>query len=129
MKKRFISFGFILALGSLLMLTSCTTNSEQKIPSNRTRENYELEKEFDPLLTFLDEKEKDFSGMERYSATFRVRNPESDNIEDIITEYNITGIESEDLYFTKEANSFDCSTSIYTPDYTYIFVSVIDFSE
>lgn len=222
MKKWLISFSLILALGSLLMLTSCANETEQKLPSNRTRETYELEKEFDPLITFFYETDKSFNGVEKYSATFSVYDSDQDFIEeisvdmglegdissgtltvtnsegestypvrwsngsllytadqpdrdlskllfltiarkdiealdiyrysayhtemdlktinydvkddstifeDIITECAINNIESESFILMKDSDGFDSSIIIETSDDTYIFASVIDFSE
>ena len=64
--KKFLNLTLIL-LGGLLIMTACT-KPEEKIPSNRTKEQYELEKEFKPLFDFLAEDKKDFSKVKSYES-------------------------------------------------------------
>ena len=57
----------ILLLGGLLIMIGLSACGE-KIPENRTKEQYELEKEFQPLFDFLAEEEKDLSNVKLYSS-------------------------------------------------------------
>ena len=57
----------ILLLGGLLIMIGLSACRE-KIPENRTKEQYELEKEFQPLFDFLAEEEKDLSNVKLYSS-------------------------------------------------------------
>jgi hypothetical protein len=57
----------ILLLAGLLIMVGLSACGE-KIPENRTKEQYELEKEFQPLFNFLAEEKKDFSNVKLYSS-------------------------------------------------------------
>ena len=57
----------ILLLGGLLIMIGLSACRE-KIPENRTKDQYELEKEFQPLFDFLAEEEKDLSNVKLYSS-------------------------------------------------------------
>ena len=59
----------ILLLGGLLIMVGLSACGE-KIPENRTKEQYELEKEFQPLFDFLAEEEKDLSNVKFIIAQF-----------------------------------------------------------
>ena len=55
----------ILLLGGLLIMVGLSACGE-KIPENRTKEQYELEKEFQPLFDFLAEEKKGLSNVKIY---------------------------------------------------------------
>lgn len=57
----------VLLLGGLLIMVSLGACGE-KIPENRTKEQYELEKEFQPLFDFLAEEKKDLSNVKLFSS-------------------------------------------------------------
>ncbi|CEL89770.1 conserved lipoprotein of unknown function [Streptococcus sanguinis] len=57
----------ILLLAGILIMIGLSACGE-KIPENRTKEQYELEKEFQPLFDFLAEEKKDFSNVKLYSS-------------------------------------------------------------
>ena len=57
--------GLIIILISLFSLNGCSLGSET-IPKNRTKEQYEFEKTFEPLFKFLEQDKKDFTGLKAY---------------------------------------------------------------
>lgn len=61
----------ILLLGGLLIMVGLSACGE-KIPENRTKEQYELEKEFQPLFDFLAEEEKDLSNVKIYNSSIYI---------------------------------------------------------
>nr|WP_143877374.1 GatB/YqeY domain-containing protein [Streptococcus gordonii] len=58
----------VLLLGGLLIMVSLGACGE-KIPENRTKEQYELEKEFQPLFDFLAEEKKDLPNVKIYYSS------------------------------------------------------------
>ena len=63
--------GVILMTASLL--NGCSLGGET-IPKNRTKEQYEFEKNFEPMFKFLEQDKKDFNGLEAYKNNIYVRN-------------------------------------------------------
>ena len=68
MKKIKIILWFLIG-GVILMtattLTGCSLGGET-IPKNRTKEQYEFEKTFEPIFKFLEQDKKDFTGLKAY---------------------------------------------------------------
>ena len=58
----------LLILGGVILMTAAACTKEP-IPDNRTKEQYELEQEFQPLFDFLAEEKKDFSKISKYKST------------------------------------------------------------
>ncbi|MEX2804328.1 hypothetical protein AB3329_04300 [Streptococcus sp. H31] len=58
----------LLILGGVILMTAAACTKEP-IPDNRTKEQYELEQEFQPLFDFLAEEKKDFSNVRKYEST------------------------------------------------------------
>ena len=50
---------------TLFALNGCSLGGET-IPKNRTKEQYEFEKTFDPIFKFLEQDKKDFTGLKAY---------------------------------------------------------------
>ena len=50
---------------TLFALNGCSFGGET-IPKNRTKEQYEFEKTFDPIFKFLEQDKKDFTGLKAY---------------------------------------------------------------
>ncbi|EFX36746.1 hypothetical protein [Streptococcus infantis] len=50
---------------TLFALSGCSLGGET-IPKNRTKEQYEFEKTFDPIFKFLEQDKKDFTGLKAY---------------------------------------------------------------
>jgi len=65
--------GLVITLISLLSLNGCSLNSET-IPKNRTKEQYEFEKTFEPMFKFLEQDKKDFNGLEAYRSRVYIEN-------------------------------------------------------
>ena len=54
-------------------LTGCSFGGET-IPKNRTKEQYEFEKTFEPIFKFLEQEQKDFNGLEVYKSSVYIKN-------------------------------------------------------
>jgi len=50
---------------TLFVLNGCSLGGET-IPKNRTKEQYEFEKTFEPIFKFLEQDKKDFTGLKAY---------------------------------------------------------------
>ena len=66
---------WLLIGGVILMtattLTGCSLDGET-IPKNRTKEQYEFEKTFEPMFEFLEKDKKEFNGLEAYQSSVYV---------------------------------------------------------
>ena len=65
--------GLVITLISLLSLNGCSLGGET-IPKNRTKEQYEFEKTFEPMFKFLEQDKKDFNGLEAYRSRVYIEN-------------------------------------------------------
>lgn len=65
--------GLVIVLISLSSLNACSLGGET-IPQNRTKEQYEFEKTFDPMFRFLEQEQKDFNGLEAYKSSVYIKN-------------------------------------------------------
>ncbi|WP_410002235.1 MULTISPECIES: hypothetical protein [Streptococcus] len=54
-------------------LTGCSLGGET-IPKNRTKEQYEFEKTFEPMFKILEQEEKDFTGLKGYNSRVYIKN-------------------------------------------------------
>ena len=63
----------IIILISLFSLNGCSLGGET-IPKNRTKEQYEFEKTFEPIFKFLEQEQKDFNGLEVYKSSVYIKN-------------------------------------------------------
>ena len=52
---------------TLFALSGCGLGGET-IPKNRTKEQYEFEKTFEPMFKFLEQEKKEFTGIEAYQS-------------------------------------------------------------
>ena len=57
---------------TLFALNGCSLGGEP-IPKNRTKEQYEFEKIFEPMFKFLEQDKKDFTGIEAYQSSVYIR--------------------------------------------------------
>ena len=77
---------WLLIGGVILMtattLTGCSLGGET-IPKNRTKEQYEFEKTFEPMFKFLEQEKKDFTGIEAYQSSVYIK------IEDDVRNYEV----------------------------------------
>lgn len=65
--------GLVIVLISLSSLNACSLGGET-IPQNRTKEQFEFEKTFDPMFKFLEQEQKDFNGLEAYKSSVYIKN-------------------------------------------------------
>ncbi|MCY7080722.1 hypothetical protein [Streptococcus oralis] len=72
-KHLFWISGLVIVSISLFSLNACSFGGET-IPQNRTKEQYEFEKTFDPMFKFLEQEQKDFNGLEAYKSRVYIKN-------------------------------------------------------
>ena len=65
--------GLVIILTSLLLLNGCSLGGET-IPKNRTNEQYEFEKNFEPMFEFLEQDKKEFTGLKSYTSEVYIKN-------------------------------------------------------
>ena len=68
--------GLVIILVSLFSLNGCSFAGET-IPKNRTKEQYEFEKTFEPIFKFLEQDKKEFNGLKLYKNSIYI---ESGNV-------------------------------------------------
>lgn len=64
------------------LLNGCSLGGET-IPKNRTKEQYEFEKTFEPMFKFLEQDKKDFTGLKAYTSRIYIKN------QDEVKEYEV----------------------------------------
>ena len=62
-----------LMLSTLFFLNGCSLGGET-IPQNRTKEQYEFEKTFEPMFKFLEQDKKEFTGLKSYTSDVYIKN-------------------------------------------------------
>ena len=67
---------------TLFALSGCGLGGET-IPKNRTKEQYEFEKTFEPMFKFLEQEKKEFTGIEAYQSSVYIK------IEDDVKNYEV----------------------------------------
>ena len=67
---------------TLFALNGCSLGGET-IPKNRTKEQYEFEKTFEPLFKFLEQDKKEFTGLKAYTSRVYIKN------QDEVKEYEV----------------------------------------
>lgn len=72
-KRLFWVVSVMLMVLTLYTLTGCSLGGET-IPKNRTKEQFEFEKTFDPMFKFLEQEQKDFNGLEAYKSRVYIKN-------------------------------------------------------
>ena len=75
-KRLFWVVSVILMVLTLYTLTGCSLGGET-IPKNRTKEQYEFEKTFEPIFKFLEQDKKEFNGLKLYKNSIYI---ESGNV-------------------------------------------------
>ena len=74
MKKDLLSVVSVtLMLSTLFVLNGCSFGGET-IPKNRTKEQYEFEKTFEPMFKFLEQDKRDFTGLKSYTSDVYIKN-------------------------------------------------------
>ena len=76
-----------LLIGGVIFMTASLLNGcslgGETIPKNRTKEQYEFEKTFEPMFKFLEQEKKDFTGIEAYQSSVYIK------IEDDVRNYEV----------------------------------------
>ena len=75
-KRLFWGVSIMLMILSLFALNGCGSGGET-IPKNRTKEQYEFEKTFEPIFKFLEQDKKEFNGLKLYKNSIYI---ESGNV-------------------------------------------------
>ena len=75
-KRLFWVVSVMLMVLTLYTLTGCSLGGET-IPKNRTKEQYEFEKTFEPMFEFLEKDKKEFNGLKLYKNSIYI---ESGNV-------------------------------------------------
>ena len=65
--------GVLVILMTASSLNACSLGGET-IPKNRTKEQYEFEKTFEPMFKFLEQDKKDFTGLKSYISDVYIKN-------------------------------------------------------
>ena len=74
MKKHlFWLISVMLMFLTLFALNGCSLGGES-IPKNRTKEQYEFEKTFEPIFKFLEQDKKEFTGLKSYTSRVYIKN-------------------------------------------------------
>ena len=74
MKKHlFWLISVMLMFLTLFALNGCSLGGES-IPKNRTKEQYEFEKTFEPIFKFLEQDKKEFTGLKSYTSDVYIKN-------------------------------------------------------
>ena len=63
----------MLMILTLFSLNGCVSGGET-IPKNRTKEQYDFEKTFEPMLKFLEQDKKEFTGLKSYTSDVYIKN-------------------------------------------------------
>ena len=72
-KRLFWVVSVMLMFLTLFELNGCSLGGET-IPKNRTKEQYEFEKTFEPMFKFLEQEKKDFTGLKSYTSDVYIKN-------------------------------------------------------
>lgn len=70
-KRLFWVVSVMLMVLTLYTLTGCSLGGET-IPKNRTKEQYEFEKTFEPIFEFLEKDKKEFTGLKLYKNSIYI---------------------------------------------------------
>ena len=65
--------GVLVILMTASSLNGCSLGGEI-IPKNRTKEQYEFEKTFEPIFKFLEQDKKEFTGLKSYTSDVYIKN-------------------------------------------------------
>ena len=67
-----------LLIGGVILMTATTLTGcslgDETIPKNRTKEQYEFEKTFEPMFKFLEQDKKEFTGLRSYTSDVYIKN-------------------------------------------------------
>ena len=74
--------GVLVILMTASLLNGCSLGGET-IPKNRTKEQYEFEKTFEPIFKFLEQDKKDFNGLKLYKNSIYIESG------DVVKDYKV----------------------------------------
>lgn len=81
-----------LMIGGVILMTASVLNGcslgGETIPKNRTKEQYEFEKNFEPMFKFLEQDKKDFTGLKAYICDVYIK--VGDQVKDYEIDLDIT---------------------------------------
>ena len=81
-----------LMIGGIILMTASVLNGcslgGETIPKNRTKEQYEFEKTFEPMFKFLEQDKKDFTGLKAYICDVYIK--VGDQVKDYEIDLDIT---------------------------------------
>lgn len=67
-----------LLIGGVILMTATTLTGcslgDETIPKNRTKEQYEFEKTFEPMFKFMEQDKKEFTGLKSYTSDVYIKN-------------------------------------------------------
>lgn len=79
-------------IGGVILMTASVLNGcslgGETIPKNRTKEQYEFEKNFEPMFKFLEQDKKDFTGLKAYICDVYIK--VGDQVKDYEIDLDIT---------------------------------------
>ena len=79
-------------IGGIILMTASVLNGcslgGETIPKNRTKEQYEFEKTFEPMFKFLEQDKKDFTGLKAYICDVYIK--VGDQVKDYEIDLDIT---------------------------------------
>ena len=73
LKRLSLGISIMLMILPLFALNGCSLGGET-IPKNRTKEQYEFEKTFEPMFKFLEQDKKEFTGLKSYTSDVYIKN-------------------------------------------------------
>ena len=90
--KKIKKYIILIVLGGVVVLSITLINGwrldDYTVPKNRTKEQYEFEKTFDPMFKFLEEEKKDFTGLKAYICDVYIQ--VGDQVKDYEIDLDIT---------------------------------------
>ena len=84
----------MLMLLTLFALNGCALG-EETIPKNRTKQQYEFEKTFDPIFKFLEQDKKEFTGLKSYTSDVYIKNQDEVKKYEVDVDINQSDIKGE----------------------------------
>ena len=97
MQKHKCFFGVVsvmLIILTLFALNGCGLGGET-IPKNRTKEQYEFEKTFEPMFKFLEQDKKEFTGLKSYTSDVYIKNQDEVKKYEVDVDINQSDIKGE----------------------------------
>ena len=84
----------MLMLLTLFALNGCALG-EETIPKNRTKQQYEFEKTFEPMFKFLEQDKKEFTGLKSYTSDVYIKNQDEVKKYEVDVDINQSDIKGE----------------------------------